>query len=152
MAKLPEKSVQAAWYLGFRPEGNGGDGALLAHPQSVFVRLDWARQQDWDGLAAFLQRQTMRIETVIAWVHSPYEPLLIRFLNELEAPQRFEVYALKGSSSRPSTLADTAAYRVRFVRLGRHASGRWLTHQEISTTLMAAVEGRTSVTAGDWTV
>ncbi len=112
---------------------------------------------DWNTPDHFLSEIERHItateppELVVAWIHDDYLALrLATTLAQTGHPMRF-FHVIGSARTNPKTIADDLLHSVKLppnmryhqVILGAHRSGgytRWLTHQEISSGVLQAIE------------
>ncbi|MGF6148875.1 short chain dehydrogenase [Kingella potus] len=117
---------------------------LTAFDHAEFFPFDFSQAESYTALAEKLNQQTRPI-SLLAWIHSPYYPHLLKLLDEIK-PLLKKAYLVKGSNSNPLPEALISDFPLTVIQLGKHTSeNRWLTHQEISQQVLETVEGEQAV-------
>lgn len=114
-----------------------------------FFNLDFSEVNDYNKLLDYIESRNYNIDTIIAWIHSPYYGLFENFLMKLRK-EYIDIFLCRGSINKNIEESNERYQKLYYIDLGYNVKdNRWFNNEEISNAVLEAYYNKQNVQLGN---
>lgn len=110
--------------------------------------LDFSNINDYINLLSFIEDEDFSVESIIAWIHSPYYKLFEAFISKM-SNNKLDIFLCRGTVKKDLNKNSIDTTKLYYIDLGYNAKeNRWFNNKEISQAVLESYYRKQSIYLG----